>query len=156
MIAPPFDRSNPRDDGEERLGGDGHVVGVGMEQGVAVAHDPDVTLPEDEIAAAKRVLGAEVLAEEGGLHVGVARRGDAGGEERQLHEAGAVDAAGAAAAPEIGDAEEALGLRHEVGRDGGEVRRRNEAAAAKLGEAATGAADGDVGEEGQVVLDLAP
>ena len=48
------------------------------------------------------------------LHVGIARRLPAAGDQRQLHQPRAVDAADAAPGPEIGHADEPLGLRHEV------------------------------------------
>ena len=48
------------------------------------------------------------------LHVAVARAGDAAGAERDLHQAGAVDAVAGLAAPQIGRAEEALRHRDEI------------------------------------------
>ena len=44
-------------------------------------------------------------------------------EQRQLHQRRAVEAAGAAPAPEVGDAEEALGLRHQVAPTGARCGR---------------------------------
>ena len=49
------------------------------------------------------------------LHVAVARAADAGGVQRDLHQAGAIDAEAALAAPEIGRADEAFGDRDEIG-----------------------------------------
>ena len=84
------------------------------------------------------------------LHVRIARGRAAAGEQRELDEARAVDAAGAAPAPEVGHAEEPLGLGDEVARDRGEVGARHVAAAAQPGEAAGRAADRHLGEVGQV------
>ena len=48
------------------------------------------------------------------LHVAVARAAGAGGVERNLHEAGAIDAKAALAAPQIGRADEVFGDRDEI------------------------------------------
>ena len=79
-----------------------------------VAHDPDMALPEHEIAALERrarIVDGDGLAERGLLHVAVARRGHAGGGERRLDEARAVDPLRRPAAPEIRRLEKALGDR---------------------------------------------
>ena len=97
---------------------DRHVVAVGVEQALGVEHDADMALPEDEVAApqAGEVGGdGDGLAEIPLLHVAVARRRDPGRVERELDEAGAVEAEAGAAAPEIGRADEALGDGDEIG-----------------------------------------
>ena len=35
----------------ERLGGDRHVVGIGVQQALLILHDPNMPLPKDKIAA---------------------------------------------------------------------------------------------------------
>src|SRR5579871_3574702 len=84
-----------------------HVKGVGMHERVGVAHDRDMAFPEDEIAALQVpcLVRIERAAELGLLHVAVARAGSAGGLQRKLHQARAVDAEAALAAPKIGRAD---------------------------------------------------
>jgi hypothetical protein len=50
-----------------------------------------------------------------GLHVAVARAGDAAGRQGHLHEAGAIEAQAGLAAPQIGRADKALGDGNEIG-----------------------------------------
>src|SRR3984893_6768427 len=111
----------------DRLQRGRHVEGGGVNHRALVARDRDVPLPEDEIAAPARPVRRK-LAEGRLLHVGVAWTGEAAGGERDLHEAGAIEAEAGLAAPEIRRAEEALGDGHEIGLaalDGGEVLRRH-------------------------------
>jgi hypothetical protein len=61
-----------------------------VKQRDGIAHDPDMTLPEDEIAALKLrllIVDGDRLAQGGPHHVAVARRCDAGGGQRGLDEA---------------------------------------------------------------------
>ena len=84
-------------------GKSGGVDHVGL-----VGHHPDMALEEDEVAAREAGLVGEPFAERA-LLVAVARRMDTAQAERELDEAGAIDAVNAAAAEEIGCAEEPLG-----------------------------------------------
>ena len=93
--------------------GDRHVERIGVQQRRAIAHDRDMALPEDQIAAARCSI-VDRRAERLLLHVAVARAGDAAGLQRDLHQAGAVDAVVGLAAPEIGRAEETFRDRDEV------------------------------------------
>src|SRR5262249_59941150 len=101
--------------------------------------------PEHEIAALKTVE-ADVPAQPALLHVAVARARNAARGERNLHEAGTVDAEAGLAAPQVGRAEKALGDRHEVALvrvERGQVLRRNEAAGFGDGEPVLLARDGE-------------
>ena len=77
---------------------------IGVDQQLVVLHDTDVAGPEHQVAAAQ---AAQVLADIGRAaelrlhHVGVARRGDADGRQRQLDEAGTVDPDIGLATPKI-------------------------------------------------------
>ena len=122
-------RRDARERGRDRLDGDAHVKRIGVNEIRAVAHDRDMPLPEDKIAAA-RLRDVDRLAERGFLHVAVARAGDAAGVERNLHEAGAIEPEIGLAAPQIRDPEEAFGDRDEVLlalRERRDVAERNEA-----------------------------
>src|SRR5215207_7296135 len=91
---------------------------VGVEQAFAVEHDADMALPKDQVAAPEpHEIGrrCDGLAERGLLHVGVTRRRDAGGGERDLDQTRAVEAETRLATPQVGRAYQAFG-------DGDEVR----------------------------------
>src|SRR5690349_7847138 len=87
-----------------------HVMGVGVHDSVAIPHDRDVAFPENQVAALQllHLGGTQCPAETVLLHIAVARAAGAGGVERYLDEAGAIDAERALAAPEIWRAGEAL------------------------------------------------
>src|SRR3954465_12737288 len=89
------------------------MEGVGVKEGVAAKRECDVAFPEDEITALQ-AGEADGLAERLLLHVAVARAGDATGMQRDLDEAGAVDAGGGLAAPEVWHVEETLGDGDEI------------------------------------------
>src|SRR5262249_43063326 len=86
-------RGDARDCPAERLDRDRHVKSVGVNERGAVAHDGDVALPENEVAALQSTLPgvrdrrAECLL----LHVAVARADTARGGERDLDEAPAIE-----------------------------------------------------------------
>ncbi len=82
-----------------------------------VGQDGDMALPEDQVAAPqtrKPLTRLDLLADRGGLHVGVAQHLAAGHAEGELDEARAVDAEGTGAAPQIGRPLERLGYRHVI------------------------------------------
>src|SRR6185312_4378367 len=109
----------------ERLGHRLHVPAVGVKQGERIAQDSDMALPKHEIAALERRVGivdGDRLAEGRLHHVAVARRSDAGGGQRGLNEARAVDPLRRPAAPEIGRLEEKLGNRDRVARAYARIR----------------------------------
>src|SRR5690242_5853899 len=91
-------------------------MGVGVNYAVGVTHDRDMSLPEDQIAALQFLyLGRTQPPPEAILlHVAVARAAGAGGVQRYLDDAGAIDAERALATPEIGRADEAFGDRDEI------------------------------------------
>ena len=93
-----------------------HVMGVGMNDGVGVAHDRDMAFPEDQIAALQflRFRRVQRPAEAVLLHVAVARAAGAGGIQRDLDQAGAIDSKAALAAPQIGRADKTFGHRDEI------------------------------------------
>ena len=78
--------------------------------GRAVEQDPRLAASQGRQGLPK----VERLTEFGLLHVGIARRADSGKAERQLDQAGTVDAEGGAAAPQIGRTEETFGDGDEV------------------------------------------
>ena len=87
-------RPDPRDRFARVLHHRRHVMGIGVHDGVAIPHDRDVTFPEDQIAPLQLLhLGrTQCPAETVLLHVAVARTAGAGGVERDLNEARAIDA----------------------------------------------------------------
>ena len=89
---------------------------IGVHDGVGIAHDRDMAFPEDQVAALQvlHFRCAQRSAEAVLLHVAVARAAGAGGVQRHLDEAGAIDAEAALAAPEIGRAGKSFGDRHEI------------------------------------------
>src|SRR5690606_14673083 len=77
-----------------------------------VEHDGDVAFPEDEVAAleANQVIAYfERRADRSCLHVGIAQDRLSSHAHRELDEAGAVNAEGTGATPEIGRVLEQLG-----------------------------------------------
>src|SRR3569623_1672403 len=68
-----------------------HVKSVGVHEGLGVAGDGDVTLPEHQITA-REIADLDLASERLLLHVAVARACEAGRMQRQLHQPGAVDA----------------------------------------------------------------
>src|SRR5262249_49183777 len=109
--------ADARDCLAERLDRDRHVKSVGVNERGADAHDGDVALPENEVAALQSTLPgvrdrrAECLL----LHVAVARADTARGGERDLDEARAIEPERGLTAPQIRHAEKAL-------RHGDEIR----------------------------------
>src|SRR6476660_6955212 len=89
---------------------------IGVRNGVRITDDRDVPLPEDQVAALQllRLCRVKRPPEAILLHVAVARAAGAGGVQRNLDEAGAIDAERALAAPEIGRADKAFGDRDEI------------------------------------------
>src|ERR1700733_5258232 len=101
----------------DRLDGDRHVEGVGVNKAAAFAHDGDMALPEYEITALQfGKIGAcrHWSAQRRFLHVAVARASHAAGHQRNLHQARAVDAEYGLAAPQIRHAQKTFGDRDEV------------------------------------------
>src|SRR5438034_4097781 len=101
----------------DRLDCDSHVIGIAMHDRCLIAHDGNVALPERTIAAAQpRWIDRRRhrRAERAFLHVAAARAGDAASRERNLNEAGAVEAKTRPAAPEIGHAKKFFCDRDEV------------------------------------------
>src|SRR5439155_23424096 len=101
----------------DRLDCDSHVIGIAMHDRCLIAHDGNVALPEQKIAAAQPrwiERRRHRRAERAFLHVAVARAGDTASRERNLNEAGAVEAKTRPAAPEIGHAEKFFGNGDEV------------------------------------------
>jgi hypothetical protein len=96
----PADRSHLRalcgkslNGGAQRLAGHLHVVRVGMEQCLRVAHDADMTLPEHEITALQGTQAGiewDRNADPGLLHVGIAPCRYSAGSKRHLDQAGTV------------------------------------------------------------------
>src|SRR5439155_24771873 len=82
----------------QRLDGDSHVVSVGVDDPLGVEADGHMALPEYQVVAPE--LAARDRAAEPLLQVGVARAGQATGEQRLLHQAGTVEAQALAAAPQ--------------------------------------------------------
>ena len=66
-----------------------HVVKVRVQDVLWAGHDPDMALPEHQIAAAQRRLWG-VAAQGRHLLIAVARAGDIGGMKRDLHKAGTI------------------------------------------------------------------
>ena len=93
------------------------MMGVGVQQRGLVAHDADVPAPKDEVAAPQtrkvRVDG-DWRSQRLFLQIGVARRVNPGRVERNLHEAGAINAKARLAAPEIRRMQKPLGHGDEV------------------------------------------
>jgi len=90
---------------------------VGVQQSGLVAHDADMAVPEYDIAppqAGKVRIEGERRADRFFLQIGIARCGDPGRVERNLHEARAIYAEACFAAPEIGRVQKPLGHRDEV------------------------------------------
>ena len=156
MIAPPSDASTRATTGEERLGDDGHVVGVGVEQVSPSRRIPTWPFQKTRSPRAARPApsgrpsSTACMSELRGAGCPAAR--SASWTRRR-----AVDAAGAAPAPEIGHAEEALGLGHEVAGD----RRRGAPRGTKPPPRSAAKPPlvpqtRDLGEEGQVVRDPCP
>src|ERR1700682_4455104 len=94
----------------------GHVMRVGVHDGVGVTRDGDMALPEQQIAAPQflRFRRIQCPAEAVLLHVAVARAADTCGVQRNLHQPGTVDAETALAAPQIWRAGELFGHRDEI------------------------------------------
>src|SRR5579885_2912637 len=86
----------------------GHVIGVGVEQCFGIAGDGDVPFPKQQIAATYFAC-RDRFAQRQLLHVAIARAGKAGGVQRHLYQAGAVDAERGLAAPEVRRVEKLLG-----------------------------------------------
>src|SRR6266850_2752255 len=117
----------------------GHVMRVGVDDGVGVAHDGDMAFPEHQIAAPQflRFRRIQCPAKAVLLHVAVARAAYACGVQRDLHQPGAVDAKTALAAPQIWRAGELFGHRDEivhVAVDAADMLARQIPAAASHGE----------------------
>ena len=89
---------------------------VGVNDRVGIAHDRDMAVPEDQIAALQffRFRCIQRTAEAILLHVAVAWAAGAGGIQRDLDQTGAIDAEAALAAPQIGRADEPLGHGDEI------------------------------------------
>ena len=118
-----------------------HVMRVGVNDGVGIARDRDMAFPEDQVAALQSPGFRRVQhpAEAVVLHVAVARAAGAGGVQRYLHQAGAIDAKTALAAPQIGRADKTLGDRDEILRhriDAADMLPRQIPAFARHGEGA--------------------
>ena len=92
-------------------------MAIGVQQRFLVRHDADMTVPEHQVAAleAIEIIDQQPVAKRRLLHVAVTQRLHSASLERQLHEAGAVEAVDRLAAPEIGNVTEHFGDRHEVG-----------------------------------------
>ena len=140
----------------ERLDGDRHVVAIGVHERCASSRTiADMALPEHQVAAPQvgmPGIPATAVPSACFLHVAVARAGDAAGRQRQLHQAGAVEAEAGLAAPQIGRADEALGDGDEIGGDvvdGREMLRRHVAAAGRHRETRLVADDGETRPERQ-------
>ena len=92
-------------------------MGVGVQQRCLIAHDADVPAPKHEVAApqaGKVRVDGDWQSQRVFLQIGVARRSHPGRVERNLHEAGAIDAEARLAAPEIGRMQKPLGHGDEV------------------------------------------
>src|SRR5690349_9511341 len=106
----PFDRNDLRSRGLDTrhritpiLDHRSHMMGVGVNDCVGVAHDRDMTFPEHQVTALEffRLGLVQLSAESSLLHVAVSRAADACGIQRYLHEPRAIDAKTAFAAPQI-------------------------------------------------------
>ena len=89
-----------------------------MHERLGIARDRHVARPEQEIAApqiAECRVRFDRSAERLLLQVGIARRGNAAGVERDLQQPGAIDPQAGLAAPQLGHAAKALGDRDEIG-----------------------------------------
>ena len=86
------------------------LAAAGIDQHMA-GHVQEISAAQVGLAANRNRLADRVA-----LHVGVAQDGDADVAERVLHQARAVDAEKALAAPQIGAAEIEFGGGHDVGR----------------------------------------
>ena len=106
---------NPRDSIGEGLNRDLHVVRVRMNKIKAVPHDPDMPIPEDEIAAAQlSAPGIDADTDRGFLKVRIARHVHARAVERNLDQTGTIDPKGRLATPQIGRGHETLRDVHEI------------------------------------------
>src|SRR5262245_20958056 len=111
LAAGSTDAGNRRSD---RLKGDRHVERIGVNEGRFVAHDRDMPVPEQKIAATQLGMRRERAAERLLLHVTVARAGNPASIQRHLHEPGAIEAERGLPAPQIWRANETLGDRDEI------------------------------------------
>lgn len=125
-----------------------HVMRIGVNHQHTVDHETNVTFPEDEIATRKPfeiVIDRNAFAEFRLLHIGVARRDDARGEQRRLDEARAIEAYVRSSAPKIWRADESLGNLDEIARVAScdrRVPRVNVSSTLKFQKAFIPAADG--------------
>ena len=102
-------------------------MGIGVQKRLGVARDGDMALPENQIAA-PQVAERRRFAEREFLHVAVARAGDAGGLQRNLDQARAIEPERRLAAPQIGRAEKSLRRRRRnpaLGLDRRQMRHRH-------------------------------
>src|SRR5699024_7293218 len=76
----------------ERLDHGLHEMPGRVSDAALVDHYGDVAAPEDQVAAAKRRVGLQRVAETGRLHVRIARTVMAARLARHLHQPGAIDA----------------------------------------------------------------
>jgi hypothetical protein len=121
----------------QRLDIDGHAVPGRMDQAGFVQHQAHMALPEHQVAPPQP--GEVRLHFDGGpelllLHVAVTGRLDAGGGERRLSEARAVEADAGLSAPEIGRMEQAFGHGDIVGFETVELRQMRGEDPASTGE----------------------
>jgi len=108
----------------DRLDRDRHMERIGVDQRIRVAHDGDVALPEQEIAAAQvGEVARKCNAERGLLHVAVARARYPAGRERDLEQPRAIEPERGLAAPQIGHVQKRFGDGDRVGREGVERRQ---------------------------------
>src|SRR5262249_50216417 len=93
-----------------------HVVGVGVNDRIGVAHDRDMALPENQVTPLElfRFYPLQGSTEPDLLQIAVARAAGAGGIQRDLHETEAIDPEAGLAAPEVGRTDELFGHAHEI------------------------------------------
>src|SRR5689334_12269565 len=95
--------ADARDRLGDRLDGNRHVEGIGVQEAQAVAHDGDVAVPENEVTTSG-LRGGEAAQDWRSqrlfLHVAVAWTGNSAGGERDLHQTRAIDAERRLAAPQ--------------------------------------------------------
>src|SRR4051794_22950961 len=89
-------------------------MGIGVNDGLGVAYDRDMALPEDQVSALQLFRFRQSPSQRLFLHVAVARTANTRGIERDLHQPGAIDAEAGLAAPQIRGAGKAFRDRDEI------------------------------------------
>src|SRR5205809_8046897 len=109
--------SNARGRLANRLDRDGHVKGIGMNEARCVAHNGDMSGPENEIApleVGNTRRRRDRFAKRLFLHVRIARTCESTGSQRDLHQPRAVEAEAGLASPKIRHTQKALGDCNEI------------------------------------------